>query len=309
MRDMQKSVILAERLILQALNFDLNVIQPYSYLQMKMKEWKSYTTDESRRALLQTAVNFMNDSFRSTFCLEYRPAEIGAASLYLATVALSLTPIMPGNTSNRGLSIATPELSWIDLLVKDVEEYRLRCLCLEIMEMYENLAFIVNERDDNVSIGQRERVTRKLIDEFGGKIPHHITINGGGDRMNVDEDLSPTVTAEQYGEAASDNHRHTEQQGHHPRKMVTKYPPSGSLSVTNPSIEKTGSESVAMSVAGSEEAFADETPIFGHQAAQEDTPSNTPRFSDLARCLTGPRKERSNSMGDSSVDYKRVRSE
>lgn len=164
MREMQKSVILSERLILQALNFDLNVMQPYSYLQTKMKEWKSkcaflcdlhcayilwfadYTTDESRRALLQTAVNFMNDrfvlsshplpfialmifvlnSFRSTFCLEYRPSEIGAASLYLATVALSMTPITTSSNS-RAPAIATVELSWIDLLTKDVEEYRLRC--------------------------------------------------------------------------------------------------------------------------------------------------------------------------------------
>lgn len=66
-------------------------------------------------------------SFRSTFCLEYRPAEIGAASLYLATVTLSVTPVSTSNINSRALALATPELSWIDLLVKDVEEYRLRC--------------------------------------------------------------------------------------------------------------------------------------------------------------------------------------
>jgi len=307
MKEMQKSVILAERLILQALNFDLNVMQPYSYLQTKMKEWKNYTTDESRRALLQTAVNFMNDSFRSTFCLEYRPSEIGAASLYLATVALSMTPITT-SSNNRAPAIATPELSWIDLLVKDVEEYRLKCLCLEIMEMYEKLAFIINEHNGGVSSSERERVTRKLIEQMGGSIPEHISISAG-DRMDIDDDLSPTSTAEQYGDATTDSALGMDRELQPRRVTVTKFLPTGSLSVSRPSAEKTpqGNESLTMSIGGSEDAYADDTPVYSHHSTNDDTPSNTPRFSDLARC--GSRKERSNSMGDSSVDYKRIRTE
>ncbi len=40
-KDMQRNVLLAERILLQTLNFDLNVAHPMLYCLMKLREFKS----------------------------------------------------------------------------------------------------------------------------------------------------------------------------------------------------------------------------------------------------------------------------
>lgn len=176
--------------------------------------------------------------------------------------------------------------------------------------MYEKLAFIINEHNQGVSSSERERMTRQLIVDMGGSIPQHISISAV-DRMDVADDLSPTSTAEQYGDATADNALSIDHQQQARRVTVTKFQPNGSLSVLHPSAEKTpqGNESITMSIVGSEDNYADDTPVYSHQSTQDDTPSNTPRFSDLERCSGSGRNGRSNSMGDNSVDYKRIRTE
>jgi cyclin T len=168
-RDTFKQVILAERLLLHTLNFDLTITHPYNIFVNKMRDLRSFVPEDSRKPLMQTAVNFLNDSYRSSFCLEYTPCEIAIAVLYLATIALSVRPVNPNSRS-------LVEVTWVSILDKDIREYRLRCLCLEILDMYEHLAFMLRESEDVRMRIQRQRITTQLVAEMGGVIPGHLTI-------------------------------------------------------------------------------------------------------------------------------------
>ncbi len=61
----------------------------------------------------------VNDSYRSTLCLQYQPEEIAMAAFYIASIQLSLRPINPTNRQPM-------DKSWVDLLEQDIQEYLLR---------------------------------------------------------------------------------------------------------------------------------------------------------------------------------------
>lgn len=123
---------------------------------------------------MQTAVNFLNDSYRGTFCLEYTPTEIAFAVFYLATVTLAVRPINPNPRS-------LVEVTWVSVLLdQHIREYRLRCLCLEILNMYEELAYLLQEGEDVERRLERRRVTNHLVAEMGGIVPSHMA-----DRMVI----------------------------------------------------------------------------------------------------------------------------
>lgn len=84
----RQQVLVAERLVLQTIAFDLTVEHPHRFLQehavlIACKE-------EERKKLIQTAWFFVNDSFASTVCLQYRPQLIAAAAIYLAAKNLKI---------------------------------------------------------------------------------------------------------------------------------------------------------------------------------------------------------------------------
>jgi cyclin T len=78
----KKQVLVAERLILQTIAFDLTVEHPYRFLQEHVALIKC--SPEERKDLMQTAWSFVNDSFASAVCLQFRPQLIAAAAIYLA---------------------------------------------------------------------------------------------------------------------------------------------------------------------------------------------------------------------------------
>lgn len=222
LKEMNKNVILSERLVLQALNFDLVVVHPLNYLMIKMRELKgeqilqhllgdsmsdcegavstasflftAYTDEMSKKNLLQTAVNFLNDSYRGTFCLEYTPSEIGAAVLFLATITLSLRPLSPARSH--------VEVSWIQLLEKDIREYRLRSICLEIMDMYEDLALIMPGLDADGKKEMRQQITAQVITQLGNTFPSHLSLKSmsSQDDSLHDGTTNQTTPALQYGQ-------------------------------------------------------------------------------------------------------------
>jgi hypothetical protein len=198
---------LAERLLLHTLNFDLSITHPYNIFVSKMRDLRTFVPEDLRKPLMQTAVNFLNDSYRSTFCLEYTPSEIAIAVLYLATIALSVRPVNPNSRS-------LVEVTWVSLLDKDIREYRLRCLCLEILDMYEHLAFMLRESEDVQMRVQRQRITSQLVAEMGGVIPGHLTIaqqKAADSIAMMDEDnttldaLTPREKALSFVSVAGDN--------------------------------------------------------------------------------------------------------
>lgn len=67
---------------------------------------------------LQTAINFVNDSYRSTLCLQYPPHLIAIAMVYLSVIVLSVKPMTRSN--------AYSEITWMGLLEKEIDHITLR---------------------------------------------------------------------------------------------------------------------------------------------------------------------------------------
>eukprot|EP00013_Stygamoeba_regulata_P020884 CAMPEP_0177649410 /NCGR_PEP_ID=MMETSP0447-20121125/11369_1 /TAXON_ID=0 /ORGANISM="Stygamoeba regulata, Strain BSH-02190019" /LENGTH=467 /DNA_ID=CAMNT_0019152161 /DNA_START=276 /DNA_END=1679 /DNA_ORIENTATION=+ len=75
---LREDVLNCERVLLRTIGFDLTVDHPYCHLLNYVKSL------EGSQKLAQTAWNFVNDSLRTTLCLEYPAQHIACASLYLA---------------------------------------------------------------------------------------------------------------------------------------------------------------------------------------------------------------------------------
>ncbi|KAG2698551.1 hypothetical protein I3843_07G155400 [Carya illinoinensis] len=80
--DKQRELILiGERLLLSTIAFDLDIQLPYQPLVAGLKK-----LDLSN--LAKVAWNFVNDTLRTTLCLQYKPHYIAAGSIFLAATAL-----------------------------------------------------------------------------------------------------------------------------------------------------------------------------------------------------------------------------
>ncbi|KAL0482027.1 cyclin-T1-5 [Acrasis kona] len=67
-----------EQIILRALMFNVRVKHPYKYLVNYV------ACIQGTEGLLQLSYAIVNDSFRTTLCLRYKPNDIAAAAIYLA---------------------------------------------------------------------------------------------------------------------------------------------------------------------------------------------------------------------------------
>jgi hypothetical protein len=67
----------------------------------------------------QVAVNFVNDSFRTSLCLQFNPNQIALGAVFLATLYMNLAPV---NTYIRN----TAEKTWFELLEPDIDEEALK---------------------------------------------------------------------------------------------------------------------------------------------------------------------------------------
>ncbi|GLJ51995.1 hypothetical protein SUGI_1105240 [Cryptomeria japonica] len=72
-------VIMAERVVLATLGFDLNIQHPYKHLVTAIKIFKV-----AQNSLAQVAWNFVNDGLITTLCLQFKPQHIAAGAIFLA---------------------------------------------------------------------------------------------------------------------------------------------------------------------------------------------------------------------------------
>ncbi|KAL8494782.1 hypothetical protein ACS0TY_025586 [Phlomoides rotata] len=84
--DNQKQLILmGEQLILVTVAFDLNIEHPYKPLTAALKRLGT-----PPKQVVQVAWNYVNDSLRTTLCLQYKPHYIAAGSIFLAAKSLKI---------------------------------------------------------------------------------------------------------------------------------------------------------------------------------------------------------------------------
>lgn len=273
-----KDIILKERILLNTLNFDYVVTHPYEFCQRKVIAVKSYIQHDLKE-FLASMYCIINDTYRTTLCLQYAPQQIAMAAFYIASIQLSIKPVQLGNKGGF-------EKSWLDLLEQDIDENLLHEISLEILEFYDQKTHIISDRDRILSgiLGSNiHTVSCSNTPKFTASNPllemehEKIVIT----EVDVDFPQPPSSVSTTY-----------------PSKFqaFTSEPvyPSGSVSpqsVHVPIME--GSESTFSTFAG----FAS-TPL--HSNTIESTPSWTPRFE---------RRDRSNSLNEYMVDSKRTRAE
>lgn len=206
-KEFREKVIIAERILLHTLGFDLQLQHPYLPRLRIIKDLKNFIPEDRRAEVNQLALNFINDSFRTTLCLQYPADEIAVASILLALVGMELPCPSPSPAStpapivtiasSQPASASQSSLAWYLLLKEQskVTESNLEDICDQIMGV---LAFnkISSEKDAQLiktirrAVGslfparsqeRRESSLAVPSTEDGGVRPHfQSTENGGG---------------------------------------------------------------------------------------------------------------------------------
>jgi len=76
---LKEQILTHELIVLRTIAFDLTVEHPYKYLLSYVKGI------QGNRSLAQVAWNFVNDSLRTTLCLQHKPQLIASAAIFLAS--------------------------------------------------------------------------------------------------------------------------------------------------------------------------------------------------------------------------------
>jgi len=139
-QDLQTNILLVERLVLQTLCFDMQIVHPYNDSLELHKSLKLFVDQQQSRELKQVVVNFIGDSFRSALCLLHEPKAISAAAMYLSLLKMNLQPLQSGMlsaTTGTGRSAPRP-CKWVDIIANEsgTSEHVLRAVCDGIMDVY-----------------------------------------------------------------------------------------------------------------------------------------------------------------------------
>lgn len=157
----QDKILVAERILLQTLGFDLHFDHPYGYCMYLLKSHKSaFTTElarsesnedvrkelneEVRKEIKQLAMNFLVDSFGGVLLLEWSAEVIATAVTFLAVLSRELPP---PTASTRGAVIRRgpgdiKTTTWMELFLSaskgNVSEVDLKSCCSRVIEVYED---------------------------------------------------------------------------------------------------------------------------------------------------------------------------
>ena len=114
-----------ERILLQAIQFDLIVEHPHQYITKYAKTLKG--NKEKVEKLVQIAWNFANDSLRTTLCLEWEPPIIAIAFLQLAGKF---------NVVDLNAMQGNPKRNWWINIFDDLCEDLLEDICHQVLDLY-----------------------------------------------------------------------------------------------------------------------------------------------------------------------------
>ena len=128
-KEMMNKILLAERILLHTLCFDMQVVHSFSPLMDMVKNMREYIDAERRVELRQASISFINDSLRSPLYLCYDPKTIAIAAFYLAALHMGTAPVNP---NPRNLA----DKSWYELIEDEVAESTLQKVCGEMLDIY-----------------------------------------------------------------------------------------------------------------------------------------------------------------------------
>ncbi|XP_063716247.1 cyclin-K-like [Symsagittifera roscoffensis] len=115
-----------ERILLQAIQFDLIVEHPHQYITKYAKTLKG--SKEKVEKLVQIAWNFANDSLRTTLCLEWEPPIIAIAFLQLAGKF--------NNVDLNAMQGVSDRRNWWFNIFDDLSVDLLDDICHQVLDLY-----------------------------------------------------------------------------------------------------------------------------------------------------------------------------
>eukprot|EP00617_Octactis_speculum_P000990 CAMPEP_0185791496 /NCGR_PEP_ID=MMETSP1174-20130828/158407_1 /TAXON_ID=35687 /ORGANISM="Dictyocha speculum, Strain CCMP1381" /LENGTH=378 /DNA_ID=CAMNT_0028486453 /DNA_START=230 /DNA_END=1367 /DNA_ORIENTATION=+ len=154
------TILRTERQILHTIAFDLCVKHPYKDLidTVKKLHQAGLIEEKQKREFAQSALNFLNDSMRTSICLQFEPKKIASATIYLATVYMNMNKPEENPDWMKKLEINHQELASIceqimelgdvymnmnkpeenpDWMKKlEINHQELASICEQIMEVY-----------------------------------------------------------------------------------------------------------------------------------------------------------------------------
>ncbi|KAL8171770.1 hypothetical protein V2J09_023574 [Rumex salicifolius] len=155
-------ILLAERVVLATLGFDLNVQHPYKPLVEAIKKFKV-----AQNALAQVAWNFVNDGLRTSLCLQFKTHHIAAGAIFLAAKFLKVKLPSDGE-----------KVWWQEF---DVTPRQLEEVSNQMLELYEQNRVPpsqANEADGSTIGGANSRGMQKSSNEEQGA--HASSSHAGG---------------------------------------------------------------------------------------------------------------------------------
>jgi len=117
-------ILRCERILLHTMEFDLCVEHPYKFLieTVKSLQFSGMIQDSVKKDFAQQAVKFLNDSTRTSLCLQFSPQKIASATIYLAAAFLDFkVPPKQASKWDQSLGISDEEL---------------KSICQQILETY-----------------------------------------------------------------------------------------------------------------------------------------------------------------------------
>ncbi|GKY95366.1 hypothetical protein MPSEU_000498400 [Mayamaea pseudoterrestris] len=173
---LRERVLLLERVILHTIGFELSVTHPYKYILefsqraitkkqvefVNPEETRGVSTSQAQVQLtnkvVQIAMNFANDSFQTSLCLQAAPDQIAIACMYLAFEFAGTRP--------------TQMKTWLEVLgYPEVEQ--LISICCQIMDliserkgsdeaMFSKIKATLEKMKDEVVISADEPAAKKI---------------------------------------------------------------------------------------------------------------------------------------------------
>lgn len=125
--DPKENVLTMERILLQTVNFDLQVDHPYSYLLKYAKALKG--DQEVLQKMVQMAWTFINDSLCTTICLQWESEIVAIALMFLAG-KLSKFEVL--DWQGR----LPKHKKWWDLYVENITLDLLEDICHQVLDLY-----------------------------------------------------------------------------------------------------------------------------------------------------------------------------
>ena len=284
---------------------------------------KDFIPQESMKEFAASMYSIVNDSYRSTLCLQYQPEDIAMAAFYIASLQLSLRPVSP--------STKLPlDKSWVDILdniqeyllrgndchsIKNVSSHSLICyyfffvaISLEIIEMYDQKTYILEHK---------ERIESEIHKDKLNTVSNSTTpsITTPGSTMLGSANMVLTEYEEEHHQRKVTVTVYDNQKGL-PQKQVTTSTTTTAETVTTTIVLTPHSNNTVSPVSvhpvidGSDSSysnhgFSDETPVYNQDFAASDTPLATSRFDSLPKYQM---RERSNSLTEYTAhEIKRAR--